>query len=55
MAEKDDQPREYTVLINGLEHTMMLTAEDAKGYGDNATPKAKAKPASGKSRTPENK
>ena len=28
--------KEYTVTINGVEHTMQLTAEDAERYGDAA-------------------
>lgn len=31
-----DKLEEYTVVINGIEHTMLLTAEDAERYGDNA-------------------
>lgn len=48
----DEEPQEYTVVINGLEHTMMLTAEDAKAYGENAT---KKKAASSKAQSPSNK
>jgi len=34
MAEQ--KLNEYTVTINGIEHTMLLTDEDAERYGDNA-------------------
>ena len=36
MAEENQDTSEYTVTINGIEHTMMLTDEDAKRYGDDA-------------------
>lgn len=32
MAENEEQLQERTVLINGIEHTMMLNDEDAKRY-----------------------
>lgn len=44
----EQEPSEYTVDINGVEHTMLLTEEDAKRYGDSAT-KAKAKAPANKS------
>jgi hypothetical protein len=50
-----DSRKSYTVTINGLEHTMLLAAEDAERYGDAAVEvKESAKPAN-KSRTAENK
>lgn len=52
MAESAPKLEEYTVLINGTEHTMLLTAEDAERY-ETAT-KAKKAPAN-KSRTAEDK
>lgn len=30
--------KEYKVVIGGVEHTMQLSDEDAKRYGDDATP-----------------
>jgi len=47
-----DDRSEYTVTINGIEHTLLLTAEDAKAYGDDAK---KASGASAKTHTPPNK
>ncbi len=44
---------EYTVTIGGVEHTMLLTDEDAKRYGPAAV-KAAAKPAN-KARSASNK
>jgi hypothetical protein len=32
---------EYTVTINGIDHTMLLDEEDAKRYGDKAVKAAK--------------
>jgi hypothetical protein len=32
MAENDNSVSEYTVTINGVEHTLQLTEEDAKRY-----------------------
>ena len=49
--------KSYTVTIGGIEHTMLLTDEAAKQYGDNARPvqvKAAPKPAN-KSRTARDK
>lgn len=46
-----DNRKEYVVTINGIEHTMLLTDEDAKGYGENA----KAAGAANKAKAPENK
>lgn len=38
--------KEYTVTIGGVEHTMLLSDDDAKRYGDAAQPvKEKAAPA----------
>lgn len=43
--------KEYTVTIGGIEHTMQLTAEDAKRYGDNAVEKKAAEAPANKART----
>jgi hypothetical protein len=32
MAEQPEELTEHTVIINGLEHTMLLSAADAKRY-----------------------
>jgi hypothetical protein len=48
----DDNRSEYTVTINGIEHTMLLTAEDAEAYGDKAK---KAGAATKKAAAPANK
>lgn len=53
MAEKPQQLEEYTVTINGAEHTLLLSPEDAESYGDAAT-KSKAAPAN-KARTVKDK
>jgi hypothetical protein len=48
--------KEYRVTIGGLEHTVLLSDEDAKQLGDAAKPVTKAAPApSNKSRTPRTK
>lgn len=52
MSDDDQELSEYTVKVNGIEHTMMLTAEDAKRYGDDATKGGKS---STKKSTPPNK
>lgn len=44
----------YTVTIGGIEHTVQLSAEDAKKYPDAREVKAAEKPAN-KSRTAQNK
>lgn len=52
-----DSRKPYTVTIGGREHTMLLTDEGAKQYGDNAKPvqaKAAEKPKN-KARTAPNK
>ena len=51
-----DNREEYTVVIGGVEHTLLLTDEDAARYGDAATKGTKAaeKPTN-KSRTAQNK
>jgi hypothetical protein len=46
--------KEYTVIIGGVEHTLQLSDEDAKRYGDAATP-VKSSTASNKSSTASNK
>lgn len=46
--------KEYTVDIGGVEHTLQLSDEDAKRYGDNATP-VKSSTASNKSRSASDK
>lgn len=52
MAEEQQETQEYTVVLNGIEHTMMLDEETAKRYGDQATKMGKA---STKAKTPANK
>jgi hypothetical protein len=47
-----ESTQEYTVTINGIEHTMLLTQEDADRYGDAAV---KAGSTSNKARTTSNK
>lgn len=47
--EKPEELEEYTVVINGLEHTMQLDAETAERYGEAATK------VSTKAKTPANK
>lgn len=46
---------EYVVDINGLPHTMQLSEQDAKRFGDAATPANKAEKPAAKSHTPQNK
>jgi hypothetical protein len=46
-----DTRKEYTVTVGGVQHTMLLTDEDAKRYGDNA----KAASAANKQGTAKNK
>ena len=53
MAESAPKLEEYTVLINGMEHTLLLTAEDAERY-ESAT-KGKSKAPANKARTAEDK
>jgi hypothetical protein len=36
MPEDEQELSEYTVTINGIEHTMLLSADDAARYGDDA-------------------
>ena len=45
---------EYTVTINGIEHTMLLSEEDAEKYGDQAKKSAK-QPQTKKTAAPANK
>lgn len=47
-----DNRKEYTVTIGGVEHTLLLSAEDAERYGEDA--KQADQPAN-KSRTAQNK
>lgn len=48
--------KEYSVDINGIEHTMRLSESDAKRYGEAAKPVNKAEAKSGsKGRIPQNK
>lgn len=49
-----DNRKEYTVTIGGVEHTLLLSSEDAKRYGDDAVETKQAEPAN-KSRTAQNK
>jgi hypothetical protein len=51
VAEKAPKLEEYTVTIEGVEHTMLLSPEDAERF---QASKAKKAPAN-KSRTPEDK
>lgn len=46
--------KEYEVEINGVKHTMQLTAEDAERFGESARLVKQAAPAN-KSRTTQNK
>jgi len=47
---------EYEIEINGIPHTVLLSDEDAKKYGDGAKPVSeKAKRAANKARKPANK
>ena len=51
-----DNRTEYVVTLGGVEHTMLLTADDAGRYGDAATRvQAKAVQPQNKARTPLNK
>ena len=47
--------KRYVVNIAGVDHTLLLTAESAKRYGDRAKLSEKASSPANKSRTPENK
>lgn len=48
--------KEYTVTIGGVDHTLLLTDEDAKRHGDAAKPVTKAAPKpADKARTASNK
>lgn len=49
-----DSRKEYTVKIGGVEHTLLLSSEDAERYGDDAVLVKQAEPAN-KSRTASNK
>jgi len=51
-----DNRKEYTVTLNGIEHTMLLGDAEVKRYGDAAKPatKSASKPAN-KARTTNNK
>ena len=49
-----DNRKPYTVNIGGVEHTLLLTEEDAARYGDAAV-QTKAVSPSNKSSTPKNK
>lgn len=52
-----DNRSEYTVLVGGVEHTMLLTDADAERYGENAKKSSgrKAAEPENKSRTVANK
>lgn len=50
-----DDRKPYTVNVAGVEHTMLLTDEDAKQYGDRATAQTKAAEPKNKARTVPNK
>ena len=47
--------KEYEVEINGLKHTMLLDADDAKRYGDDAVEVKQADKPANKSRTADTK
>ena len=51
----DDNRKEYTVTIGGVEHSMLLTDEDAQRYGEDASPAKKAASAENKARGVSNK
>jgi hypothetical protein len=46
---------QYTVTINGIEHTMQLDPDDAERYGDAAVKASKSAQPANKSATPTNK
>ena len=52
-----DTRTEYVVIIGGVEHTLLLSGEDAARYGDAATPAVKVAkaPANKAAPTPTNK
>ena len=52
----EEEPTERTVMVNGIEHTMMLTDEDAKRYelAEENRPKAEES-SSSKAKAPANK
>lgn len=50
---KEDAMKEYTVVVGGLEHTVLLSDEDAKRLG--ATEVKQAEAPANKSRTAANK
>jgi hypothetical protein len=47
--------KEYEVEINGLKHTLLLTAEDAASYGDAVVEVKQATKPANKSRTTDTK
>lgn len=49
-----DNRKPYTVTISGIEHTLLLNAEDAERYGEDAVEIKQAQPAN-KARTADNK
>lgn len=53
-TQGDEDLSEYTVTIGGVEHSMMLTSQDAERYGEHAK-SAKASKVSTKARQPDNK
>jgi len=46
---------EYTVTINGIEHTIRLSPEDADRYGDRAQKAKRATTSTKKQAAPQNK
>lgn len=54
MADSDDKRTEHVVTIGGVEHTMLLTDDDAKRLGAEAVG-SKAKQPANKSRTTSDK
>lgn len=49
-----DNRKPYTVTISGIEHTLLLDAEDAARYGEDAVEVKQARPAN-KAATADNK
>lgn len=50
-----DERKLYKVVIGGVEHEMLLSADDAKRLGDSAVPAKQAPVPANKARTPKNK
>jgi len=50
-----DNRKPYTVTISGIEHTLLLDAEDAARYGEDAVEVKQASAPANKARTAETK